>query len=601
MKRVLAALGRVVNSTLTGTLNGIIQAVDPNASIDSVIGGFLDMGSKEDRVKDGNFYYTDYNDKYLLEHMSLCAEDIETIRVTGNEYKIALKDCSNPQKDNSTALDHATNDFITVDEIDAAMQETGASFEVNDSSRLNYQDITITAIIKNGLVTNLQVSYTVDVNLSLKIMIVNSTGTGKIIVDNNYSNFDYSNVPNLPEIPECPWESHDTVCFDETVEPSCTSAGYDVYWCDTCQRSFNENYVTELDHNFENGTCTVCNVLEEDCIETEHDYSRPCDLTWTIHKENATSITITFSNLTMTASYDRIDIYDGEDNLITIGDTWGGAMSNATMTVMGDTVKIRFTAYEEYYGEPVDYTAYGFKIINVVANYDSKEGWVEENGKWAFYENGVKATNKWLMDSVGWCYVGADGYCVTNCWKADSKGWCYLDANGRMVYNNWVYDNGKWYFMDANGYMVSNQWRKDSKGWCYLGSSGAMLTNAWVKDSVGWCYVGADGYCVTNKWVADSKGWCYLDSNGRMVTNKWVKDSKGWCYVGANGYCLTNTWKADSKGWCYLDADGRMVTNKWIQDGGKWYYLDANGYMVTGTKVIGGKTYKFASNGVWIA
>lgn len=209
-----------------------------------------------------------------------------------------------------------------------------------------------------------------------------------------------------------------------------------------------------------------------------------------------------------------------------------------------------------------------------------KNGWTLENGKWAFYENGVKVTNRWLMDSVGWCYVGADGYCVTNCWKADSYGWCYLDANGRMVCNNWVYDSGKWYFMDANGYMVSNCWKKDSKGWCYLGSSGAMLTNAWVKDSVGWCYVGPNGYCVTNKWVKDSKGWCYLDSQGRMVYNKWVKDSVGWCYVGSSGY---------------------MVTNQWVQDGGKWYYLDANGYMVAGTKVIGGKTYKFASNGVWIA
>ena len=227
-------------------------------------------------------------------------------------------------------------------------------------------------------------------------------------------------------------------------------------------------------------------------------------------------------------------------------------------------------------------------------------GWVLEDGKWAYYENGIKATNKWIMDSVGWCYVGADGYCVTNCWKADSKGWCYLDANGRMVYNNWVKDNGKWYFIDSNGYMVSNCWKKDSTGWCYLGSSGAMLTNAWVKDSVGWCYVGADGYCVTNKWVKDSVGWCYLDANGRMATNKWIKDSVGWCYVGANGYCVTNDWVKDSKGWCYLDANGRMVYNNWVKDGGKWYYLDANGYMVTGTKVINGKTYKFASNGVWL-
>ena len=188
-----------------------------------------------------------------------------------------------------------------------------------------------------------------------------------------------------------------------------------------------------------------------------------------------------------------------------------------------------------------------------------KNGWINENSKWAYYEDGVKVTNRWLMDSVGWCYVGADGYCVTNCWKADSKGWCYLGADGRMV------------------------------------------TNMWVKDSVGWCYVGADGYCVTNKWMKDSKGWVYLDANGRMATNQWIKDTVGWCYVGADGYCLTNAWAKDSVGWCYLDANGRMVYSKWIQYNNQWYYLDENGYMVTGTKVINGKTYKFNSSGVWIA
>ena len=81
-----------------------------------------------------------------------------------------------------------------------------------------------------------------------------------------------------------------------------------------------------------------------------------------------------------------------------------------------------------------------YELIYSDLNYDNVNlpefklnGWVAENGKWAYYENGVKATNKWLKDSVGWCYVGEDGYCVTNCWKADSVGWCYLDANGRMT------------------------------------------------------------------------------------------------------------------------------------------------------------------------
>ncbi len=301
--------------------------------------------------------------------------------------------------------------------------------------------------------------------------------------------------------------------------------------------------------------------------------------------------------------------YHSEDNTVWMYE-WGYGDSDNTGIYIDYTVEYvdgKWYATKEMYSCYTDKTTYTNIVLNdemlierVTFGNVERNGWVLEDGKWAYFESGIKATNRWIKDSVGWCYVGADGYCVTNCWKADSKGWCYLDANGRMVYNKWVKDNGKWYFMDSNGYMVSNCWKKDSTGWCYLGSSGAMLTNAWVKDSVGWCYVGADGYCVTNKWVKDSVGWCYLDANGRMATNKWIKDSVGWCYVGANGYCVTNDWVKDSKGWCYLDANGRMVYNNWVKDGGKWYYLDSNGYMVTGTKVINGKTYKFASNGVWL-
>ncbi len=270
----------------------------------------------------------------------------------------------------------------------------------------------------------------------------------------------------------------------------------------------------------------------------------------------------------------------------------------------------------------------------------SRNGWIKEDGKWAFYENGAKVVNKWVKDSQGWCYLGADGYCVTNTWKKDSVGWCYLNGSGSMVKNAWVHDGSGWYFLDANGYMVSNTWKKDSKGWCYLGSNGKMLTYAWCKDSKGWCYVGADGYCVTNTWKKDSvgwiwldkngsmtknawihdgsgwyfldangymvsntwkkdsKGWCYLGGSGKMLTNAWVKDSKGWCYVGENGYCVTNCWKKDSKGWIYLDENGSMKKNAWIYDKG-WYYVDGEGYMVANTSVKwDGKTYYFNATGL---
>ncbi|MBQ9978098.1 MAG: leucine-rich repeat protein, partial [Clostridia bacterium] len=208
-----------------------------------------------------------------------------------------------------------------------------------------------------------------------------------------------------------------------------------------------------------------------------------------------------------------------------------------------------------------------------------KNGWVYENGKWAYYVDDVKATNCWKLDSVGWCYLGSDGYMRTNSWIMDSQGWCYVGADG---------------------YCLTNAWMLDSVGWCYLNAEGRMATNSWILDSVGWCYVGADGYCVTNAWMKDSVGWCYLDAEGRMATNRWVMDSVGWCYVGADGYAVTNCWKQDSVGWCYLNSEGSMTKSAWVLDGGVWYYLDANGYMVTGWQYIGGTWYNFASSGAWI-
>ncbi len=205
-------------------------------------------------------------------------------------------------------------------------------------------------------------------------------------------------------------------------------------------------------------------------------------------------------------------------------------------------------------------------------------GWAQIRGNWYYYENGIKVTNRWVMDSAGWCYLDENGYCATNCWKKDSSGWCYLDSNGRMVTNAWVEDSQGWCYIGADGYAVTNCWKQDSVGWCYLDSNGSMVKNSWLNDGTGWYYINANGYMVSNCWIKDSNGWCYLGSSGKMATNQWIKDSVGWCYVGADGYCVTNCWMQDSIGWCYLDSNGRMVTNAWIKDSNGSCWLDANGY-----------------------
>ena len=247
------------------------------------------------------------------------------------------------------------------------------------------------------------------------------------------------------------------------------------------------DYTISLENNVNAGTATVT-VIGMGLYEGERSYEftiLPCEIT---EDDISVSGNMEFFGSAVepeiVISKNGTTLVEGEDYTVTYSNN--NAVGTAVVTIEGkgnykDTVRLEYEIYS------------------------TLNGWVKEDGRWAFYKNGTKLVNKWIKDSVSWCYVGSDGYCVTN------------------------------------------KWVKDSVGWCYLGSDGRMVTDKWVKDSVGWCYVGSDGYCVTNDWQKDSKGWCYLGADGRMVTSKWIKDNGNWYYLDSNGYMVTGTKVIDGK------------------------------------------------------
>ena len=234
---------------------------------------------------------------------------------------------------------------------------------------------------------------------------------------------------------------------------------------------------------------------------------------------------------------------------------------------------------EHVYDNDFDAECNGCGHLREVAS----SGWLFKDGKWYYYRNnGSLGKNLWVKDSVGWVYVGKEGYMITNEWvTALYGGWSYMGADGYAVKNQWLLIGGKWYNFDAEGIMVHNKWVKDSGGWLFLGSDGTIQTNAWLRDSYGYCYVGADGYCVTNKWMMSDDGWSYLGADGYMTLNSWVKDSKGWVYLNNYGVMKTNDWVKDSVGWCYVGSDGYVTKAQWVIYKSEWYFVDANGYMVS--------------------
>ena len=258
--------------------------------------------------------------------------------------------------------------------------------------------------------------------------------------------------------------------------------------------------------------------------------------------------------------------------------------------------------------------AVNFNGKDYTAKYGEKNGWVEENGKKYWYENGVKQ---------GTTGRGKEIY------DPDSDAWYWLDAvqGGAMTVSKDVYQEsaagqwadkpdgtGKWVRYDENGHMVKG-WQTTDKGTYYFDLiTGAMAKGTGDIDGVPCAFDQYTGIALDGQWLtingADfwyekgvrqglegrgkeiydpaSDAWYWLDSvdQGKKATSKDVyQESKAGQWAD----------RADGTGkWVRYDAQGHMIKG-WSAD--KRYYFDPiYGTMAKGDAVIDGRTYHFDKN-----
>ncbi len=185
----------VGGSTATNAINTVIQAVDSNANINSVVGGFIGIGTKDATIAKGADAATEigyHGDSYKLKATSLEASDLQGLTKNGDTYTFTLANADTPKKDGATALNRLTDDIVTQEEVSAEIQEQVGSSITVSSLVGTYSNIKVEVTITDGKLQKLTYSYDAEVTeLGLKVAILTVKGTGAMHTEATYSNFVY--------------------------------------------------------------------------------------------------------------------------------------------------------------------------------------------------------------------------------------------------------------------------------------------------------------------------------------------------------------------------------------------------------------------------
>ena len=342
------------------------------------------------------------------------------------------------------------------------------------------------------------------------------------------------------------------------------------------------------------------------------------DITKTVlEKSNTYTFTMPANHVKLEATYTAVG---GEETQALEAEerTVHGAAEKTTVTAMAVfTCTDKNCASAQFVDATVKQTsgvttaAVNFNGKDYTAKYGEKNGWVEENGKKYWYENGVKQGTEGRGKEI---------------YDPDSDAWYWLDAvqGGAMTVNKDVYQEsaagqwadkpdgtGKWVRYDENGHMIKG-WQTTEKGTYYFDPTfGTMAKGVTEIDGVPCAFDQNTGIGLDKQWVtingADywyengvrqglegrgkeiydpaSDAWYWLDfvDQGKKATSKDVyQESEAGQWAD----------RADGTGkWVRYDAQGHMIKG-WSAD--KRYYFDPiYGTMAKGDAVIDGRTYHF--------
>ena len=234
-----------------------------------------------------------------------------------------------------------------------------------------------------------------------------------------------------------------------------------------------------------------------------------------------------------------------------------------------------------------------YTLINAL-----KDGWYNEDGGFAFYQQGVKFYG--IREVQGVIYDFGDkginiGQTKYTGLYYDVNGGVYRYAKQGLLQTGWVSIDGKWHYFDSSKAAITGH-QKVSGIYYDFDSKGMVLTGAWINTLEGVRYYYGPGYYYS-RWYNIDGDWYYF-RNGYRITgyNEVVSRDDStimeWHSFGEdgkdNGLVPDGVFEYDGK--LYNIKDGRHLPGLAKIDG-DYYFFNYSGNVVKDQKF-----YAWATN-----
>lgn len=183
-----------LNYSYKNQLDGLLSNL--NVNVESVVGDFIDIGSSSATVAKGKTKGGDMTDNQTLCASSLTSGQVSSYAVENkggvNTVTLNLSGCENPKRGSSASIAKVTNDFVTHEDVAAALENQDDLPASLSTSNVSITGAKIVADInENGVLTSMKISYNMEASLKLKVTILGIEGNGKAKTDISFRDFTY--------------------------------------------------------------------------------------------------------------------------------------------------------------------------------------------------------------------------------------------------------------------------------------------------------------------------------------------------------------------------------------------------------------------------